>query len=71
MSGERRFVSPLLGIGIVLFLIGVAVAFFGGESLQMVGLAIQVAGAIALAVNAGRSRQQLLSSDEDPEDPRD
>ena len=40
------FAAPLLWVGIGLFLIGVAVAVFGGEDLQMVGLAIQVAGAI-------------------------
>ena len=55
----------LLWVGLLVFGVGVAIRFLGGEGLEMVALVIQLVGAALLFANAGRSRRRALQRDDD------
>lgn len=58
----------LLWVGLLVFGVGVAIRFLGGEELEMVALGVQLVGAAVLFANAGRSRRKALRRDDDSEE---
>jgi len=48
----------LLAAGLLVFGVGVAVNYFGGDDFRTIALVVQVAGAAILFANAARSRRE-------------
>lgn len=55
--------SRLLPAGLAIFGVGVAVNYFGGETLKTFALGIQLVGVALLFANAGRSRRRAMRAE--------
>lgn len=56
--------SRLMRIALIVFVVGVAMNYLGGERFRVVAFVVQVAAAIMLLVNAARSHRRAAEGHE-------